>query len=173
MLFRSDGIAWDRTFGEAWVRPGPDERNWTERSNMPAWGIVESAPGEWSMYISEHYRWPDNRLRRLVLPRHRLASMHAGTAGGAFTTPALRVSGDRLIVNAATSAAGSLRAGVRDEQGTVIPGFSADDCVAFFGDELEAQLTWKKARLAQLRGRVVSLHFVLRDADLFALRFAE
>ena len=32
-----DGVVWDRTFREAWLRPGPDPRNWTQRSNMPAW----------------------------------------------------------------------------------------------------------------------------------------
>jgi hypothetical protein len=67
-----DGVQWDRTCLEAWVRPGLDAKNWTERSNMPAWRIAGLQPGECSLYISEHYRWPDNRLRRLVLPRHRL-----------------------------------------------------------------------------------------------------
>jgi hypothetical protein len=77
-----DGLDWDRPFLEAWVRPGRDEKNWTDRNNMPAWGIAETAPGEWSMYISEHYQWPDNRIRRLVLPRHRFASVTAGARGG-------------------------------------------------------------------------------------------
>jgi hypothetical protein len=172
-LSSRDGILWDRTFPEAWVRPGPDAGNWTERSNMPAWGIVETAPGEWSMYISEHYRSSGNRLRRLVLPRHRFAAMHAGAEGGEFTTPLLRVGGDHLVLNAATSAAGSLRAEVRDEHGAVIPGFSTADCTEYFGDDLETTLGWKSARLADLRGRVISLRFTLRDADLFALRFAE
>ena len=76
-----DGLNWDRSFLEAWVRPGLDEKNWTDRNNMPAWGIAETSPGEWSMYISEHYQWPDNRIRRLVLPRHRLASVNAARRG--------------------------------------------------------------------------------------------
>jgi hypothetical protein len=109
-----DGQFWDRTFLEAWVRPGPDPKNWTDRNNMPAWGIVESAPGEWSMYISEHYRWPDCRIRRLTLPRHRFAAMHAGARGGEFTTPPLVISGSRLVVNYATSAAGAIHVELQD-----------------------------------------------------------
>ena len=62
-----DGVQWDRTFREAWMRPGPDPRNWSHRSNMPGTGIIETAPGEWSLYISEHYGWPTNRLRRLTV----------------------------------------------------------------------------------------------------------
>lgn len=167
-----DGVAWDRTFTEAWVRPGPDERNWTDRSNMPAWGIVESAPGEWSMYISEHYRWPDNRLRRLVIPRHRLASVGAGARGGEFTTRPLVVGGTELQLNYATSAAGSVRIEVQDESGRPLPGLAGADMAPLFGDELGATVRWKSgSSLAALRGRTVRLRVELKDADLFALRF--
>ena len=92
-------------------------------------------------------------------------------AGGVVTLNEARV-----VVrdaHAATSAAGSLRAEVRDEHGAVVPGFSTADCNEYFGDDLETTLGWKSARLADLRGRVISLRFTLRDADLFALRFAE
>jgi hypothetical protein len=169
-----DGVHWDRPFLEAWVRAGPDERNWTDRSNMPAWGIVESAPGEWSMYISEHYRWPDNRIRRLVLPRHRLASMHAGASGGEFTTRPLTVTGPNLVLNYATSAVGSVQVEVLDEAGRPVPGLALADHPLLFGDELDATVRWKSAAtLSTLRGKSVRLRFVLKDADVFALRFAD
>lgn len=169
-----DGVAWDRTFLQAWVRPGPDERNWTDRSNMPAWGIVESAPGEWSMYISEHYRWPENRIRRLVLPRHRLAAMHAGPRGGEFTTRPVVSTGRRLVLNYATSAAGSVQVEIQDENGRPLPGHALGDMAPLFGDELDAVATWKTAAtLPSLDGKPVRLRFVLKDADLFALRFVD
>ncbi len=169
-----DGVTWDRTFLEAWVRPGPDERNWTDRSNMPAWGIVESAPGEWSMYLSEHYRWPDNRIRRLVLPRHRLASVRAGARGGEFTTRPLVAGGRELVLNYATSAAGSVQVEVQDENGRPLPGFALADMAPLFGDELDGIVRWKAgATLPTLNGKPVRLRFVLKDADVFALRFAK
>jgi hypothetical protein len=43
-----------------------------------------TTPDEFSLYISEHYRSADNRLRRMTVPRHRFASMHAGVPGGEF-----------------------------------------------------------------------------------------
>ncbi len=169
-----DGVNWDRTFLEAWVRPGPDARNWTDRNNMPAWGIVESAPGEWSMYISEHYRWPDCRIRRLTLPRHRFAAMHAGAAGGEFTTPPLVVRGRRLVLNYATSAAGSIQVEVQDAAGRPLPGLAAGDMAPLYGDELDAAVRWKQVPdLSSLQGQTVRLRFRLKDADLFALRLAE
>ena len=173
-LSSRDGVSWDRPFLEAWVRPGPDAKNWTDRSNMPAWGIVESAPGEWSMYISEHYRWPDNRIRRLVTPRHRLGSLHAAARGGEFTTRPLMPGGRRLVLNYATSAAGSVQVEVQDENGRPLPGFALADMAPLFGDELDGAVKWKTAStLPNLDGQPVRLRFVLKDADLFALRFAE
>lgn len=169
-----DGVNWNRPFLEAWVRPGPDQRNWTDRSNMPAWGIVESAPGEWSMYVSEHYRWPDNRIRRLVMPRHRLASVHAGANGGEFTTPPLQLTGRKLVLNYATSAAGSVQVELLDAAGKPIPGFTLADHPALFGDELDGAVRWTKAtELPALKDQPVRLRFVLNDADIYALRFAD
>src|SRR5204862_2023166 len=116
-LSSRDGVNLDRTFLEAWVRPGLDERNWTQRSNMPAWGIVQLDPGEFSMYISEHYEWPDNRLRRITVRRHGFASVHAGASGGEFITRPVTFTGKNLILNYATSAAGIIQVEIQDEQG--------------------------------------------------------
>jgi BNR repeat-like domain len=171
-LSSRDGLNWDRTFLEAWVRPGRDQRNWTDRNNMPAWGIAETAPGEWSMYASEHYRWPDNRLRRLVLARHRIASASAGANGGEFTTRPVTFAGNRLVLNYATSAAGSVQVELQDAEGKPIPGFALADMPPLFGDELDAVVAWKSgADLSSLAGKPVRLRFALKDADVYALRF--
>jgi hypothetical protein len=169
-LSSRDGVNWDRTFLEAWVRPGPDNRNWTQRSNMPAWGIVQLDPTEFSMYITEHYEWPDHRLRRITVRRHGFASAHAGAAGGEFTTRPLTFTGKNLILNYATSAAGALQVEVQDEQGKPIEGRTLADMAPLFGDELDAVVSWKSGSdLSSLVGKPVRFRFVLKDADLFAL----
>ena len=138
---------------------------------MPAWGIVQTSPDEFSMYVSEHYRWPDNRLRRVTVRRHGFASVHAGEAGGEFAMPPLTFSGEKLVLNYATSAAGSLQVEIQDAAGAPIPGFALTDMDTLYGDELDAEATWKaKSDLSELIGRAVRLRFVLRDADLFAIR---
>jgi hypothetical protein len=170
-LSSRDGVNWKRTFLEAWVRPGPDNRNWTQRSNMPAWGIVQLDPAEFSMYITEHYEWPDHRLRRITMRRHGFASAHAGAAGGEFTTRPLTFTGKHLILNYSTSAAGAIQVEVQDAQGNPIEGRSLADMSALFGDELDAVVSWKSGSdLSSLIGEPVRFRFVLKDADLFALR---
>ncbi len=167
-----DGVHWDRTFLEAWVRPGLDERNWTQRNNMTAWGILETAADEFSLYISEHYDWPTNRLRRLTVRRHGFASMHAGAAQGEFLTKPLTFTGKELIINYSTSAAGSIQAEVQDLDGQPLPGFVLAECPEIFGDEVEHVVSWKGAKdVSRFAGRTVRLRFVMKDADLYALRF--
>ncbi len=168
-----DGVNWSRPFLEAWVRPGPDPKNWTERSNMTACGIYDDGRGEWSLYISEHYRHADHRIRRLTVRSQGFASVHAGARPGEFTTPPLRCSGARLLLNYATSAAGFLQVEIQDESGHPIPGYTLAQMPPLFGDEFAAAAAWTGgASLTALRDRVIRLRFVLRDADLFALRFA-
>lgn len=169
-----DGVMWDRPFLEAWVRPGPDPKNWTERNNMTACGIIETAPGEWSLYISEHYRHDDHRIRRLSVRKQGFASMHADAKGGEFTTPPLRFRGAKLLLNYATSAAGALQVEIQDEKGQPIPGFTLADMPELYGDEFEAAATWKSGPdLTALAGKIIRLRIKLKDADLYALRFAE
>lgn len=159
-----DGTHWDRPFLEAWVRPGPDLQNWTERSNMTACGIYDPGDGEWSLYISEHYRHPDHRIRRLTVRKQGFASMHANAKGGSFTTKLIKVSGSKLLLNSATSATGSLVIEALDENGVV-----AAKSAEIYGDEFEANVL----DTSKLIGKAVTLRVTMKDADLYALRFAE
>lgn len=159
-----DGVHWDRPFLEAWVRPGPDLQNWTDRNNMTANGIVDTGEGEWSLYISEHYRFDDHRIRRLSVRKQGFASMHAGAQGGSFTTKPLKVTGSKLLLNYATSAVGSLKVEALDASGQVVA--QSDET---FGDEFEAPVL----DLGPHLGQTLRLRITLKDADLYALRFAE
>ena len=64
-----DCVHWTR-YLEAWVRPGLDPLNWTDRNNYPTWGIVQTSDNEWSLYISEHYRHPDCDVRACGVYRY-------------------------------------------------------------------------------------------------------
>jgi len=82
--------------------------------------------------------------------------------------------GGTLVLNCATSAAGSIRVEVQDAGGAALPGLSAADCVPIFGDDLERPVRWgggAGGSLAPLAGRPVRLRFILEDAGVFAFRF--
>jgi hypothetical protein len=170
-----DGLSWTR-YLDAWVRPGLDPRNWTERNNYPTWGIVETSPTEWSMYISEHYRQPDAPclLCRLSVRPHGFMSLHAGYDGGEVITKPFLFGGRELRLNFSTSAIGSIRVEVQDEFGNPRPGFTLEDMDAIYGDRLDAPVAWKNGGdLSALIGTPVRLRFLLKDADIFAMRTIE
>ena len=167
-----DGVHWDRTFRHAWLRPGREQRNWTHRSQTPAVGIIDTGDGEWSMYIAEHYGWNDNRLRRVTVRPWGFASLFAEQHGEALTKP-FTFEGSQLLLNYATSAAGSVCVELQEGAGAPIPGFTLDESRALFGDQIENAARWRDGTdVSGLQGRVVRLRIVLEDADLFSIRFA-
>jgi hypothetical protein len=64
-----DGITWERRFREPFLRPGLNPRNWVDRNPIMGPGILETAPGELSMYYSELLCETDgqSRFRRCTL----------------------------------------------------------------------------------------------------------
>jgi len=84
----------------------------------------------------------------------------------------LRFSGNRLTLNMATSAAGSIRMEVQDEQGKPVDGFRLEEATSLVGDQIDRVVTWKAGdSMASLAGRVIRLRFLMQEADLFALQF--
>jgi len=167
-----DGLRFDRSFMEAFVRPGLDPGNWHERALYMERGILQTSPTELSLYGMENWRLPSVCIRRFALRTDGFVSVCAGYAGGEFTTRPFVFEGDELELNYATSAVGSVRVEIQDAEGHPQPGFGLDACPELFGDEVAGTVRWEgDADLRALAGTPVRLRFVLKDADLFAFRF--
>lgn len=167
-----DGAMWDRPFLEAWIRPGPGPRNWTDRNIMPAWGVHELTPGEYSVYHSEHYRWDSARLRRVTVRKDGFASLSAGAMPGTAVTKPFVFEGDTLWINYSTSAAGSIRFEFLVADGDPLPEWSGDNAAEIFGDSLREPVEWGNGgSLEPLEGQPVRLRITLKDADLYSIQF--
>ena len=167
-----DGIRWQRRFLEAFLRPGLDPLNWHERAIEVGQGLVPTGPGEMSLYYIEHYRTDSVHIRRGVLREDGFVSVHAPYAGGELVTRPLVFSGDRLVINYATSAAGSLGVEIQDAGGKPFAGFGFEDAAEIYGDQTDRVVTWKGGPdVGALAGQPVRLRFVMKDADLYSLRF--
>ena len=173
-----DGVHWKRQL-EAFIRPGRELRNWSHRSNTPAWGMLETAPDEISLFLQRHYTFPSNHLERMVIRTDGFMSVHAGYAGGELITRSLTFEGENLILNFASSAAGSIHLEIQDAEGQPLPGFALEESPRIFGDEIEHTVRWDRSHpratsekpLARIAGKAVRLRFVMKDADLYSLRF--
>lgn len=166
------GDTYQRTFLETFLRPGLGMENWVSRTNYPALNLLQTGPGEMSLYVNRNYGQPTAHLARHSLRLDGLASLHAGYEGGEMTTRPFLLTGSSLDINYSTSAAGSLRVQVEDAQGTAVSGFSFNDCREIIGDQISRKVTWGAANLASLQNRTVRLRFKLHDADLFSWHLA-
>ncbi len=166
------GSVYERTFLSSFIRPGIGARHWVSRNNYPALGIVQTGPTEMSIYMNQDNAQPTAHLRRYSMRLDGFASVRAPYAGGELLTKPLKFTGDRLELNFSTSAAGSIRVELQDEAGKPISGFAAGDCVEVIGNEIERVVRWKGgADVSRFAGKTVRLRFVMKDADLYALRF--
>lgn len=170
MTSRDGGVSWDRRFMEAFLRQGPEEENWSDRNGTIAWGVVPTSKHELSIYWSEHSKHVTSRLRRGVLRTDGFVSVNAGYNGGEFTTKPLMFEGNRLRLNYATSAVGSVRVEIQDATGRPIEGYTLnDEC---YGDEIAGEIHWEAgADVGKLAGQPIRLRFVLQDADVYAFQF--
>ena len=167
-----DGLNFDRSFMEAFVRPGQDKENWHERGIYMEVGILQTSPEEMSMYGMEHKQEPDCHIVRYTLRTDGFVSVNAGYAGGEFTTRPFTFTGGELELNYSTSAVGSVSVEIQDAVGRPQPGFAMDDCPELFGDEIEGTVAWRGApSLSKVAGKPVRLRFALKDADLYAFKF--
>jgi hypothetical protein len=168
------GNYYNRTFMSAFVRPGIGPQNWVSRTTYPALNVVQTGEHEMSAYVNQDYAQPTAHLRRYSMRLDGFASVRAPHEGGEMRTKLFTFSGARLFLNFATSAAGFIRVEVRDAAGNVVPGLSLGESPEMIGNEIEREVRWKSGKtLADYPGKEIQLQFVMKDADLYAMRFGE
>jgi len=167
MSCRAGAKVFDRLFTEAFLRPGLDPQRWADRGNYVALNVVPTGDAEMSIY---HAR----SGHRYTLRTDGFVSVRAGAAAGELLTKPVRFAGGELVLNLSTSAAGSLRVEIQDADGVAVAGFALADCRPIVGDAIEYAVRWRgDPELASLAGKPVRLRFVLKEADLFSLRFRQ
>jgi len=176
---------------EAFIRPGAVmQGHWMYGFGYQALGVVETQMelpdgplaqllgGGNTMELSVYAReggWvgPSCRLRRYSIRIDGFGSVSARMRGGEMVTRPVMFLGNKLAINFATSAGGSLRVELQDAAGQPIPGFSLADSPVLFGNTVRQVMNWKGvADLTALAGQVVRLRFELKDADLYSIQFA-
>lgn len=157
------GNPFDRTFLEAFIQPGLDDKKWANRANYAALNVVPTDPEEMSIYV---------RGERFVLRTDGFVSVRAGYEQGELITKPFVFSGDQLILNVATSAGGQVLVEIQDAAGHALPSFSIQNADAITADTTAYVASWQgRTHLSHLAGTPVRLRFVLNEADLFSMRF--
>ena len=172
-MFSRDGLRFSQRYMQAFLRPGRERRNWTKHSLMVSWGLLQTAPDELSVYLTQHHELPSAHIRRAVLRTDGFVSLRAPHAGGEFTTRPLVFSGQRLVLNVATSAVGSVHVEIQDIDGKPLDGYRLEESREFYGDEIAYTVQWKDGGdLRRLIGKPVRLRMTMSDGDLYSFRFS-
>jgi len=82
----------------------------------------------------------------------------------------LDLSGGRVVLNASTSAAGSIRLEVRNAAGAVVEGFAMENFEPLWGDALAIDVAWNGVGLLPPNLEDAALRIELKDADLYSVR---
>ena len=179
LMASRNGVHFER-WNEAFLRPGPERpQTWLYGQQYIAWHAVETksslpgAPDELSLYASEgSWHGKGNAIRRYTMRLDGFVSVSAPLSGGELVTKPIVFTGDKLAINFATSAAGDIRIEIQGSDAKPVPGFTLDDCQPIFGDTVDRTVTWNDGSdVSQLTNKPVRLRIVLRDADLFSLKF--
>jgi hypothetical protein len=169
---RAGATHYDRTFLETFIRPGLGASNWVSRTNYPVTGLLPGGPDRMMLFVARHYMQASWHIERLLLRTDGISSVTAPWTGGEMVTKPLTFTGHALELNYRTGAPGCVRVEVQDAAGQPIPGFTLDECPEIIGDEISRLVAWGHGTdVRRLAGQPIRLRFVMRDADLFALRF--
>jgi hypothetical protein len=166
------GNRYDRSFMEAFIRPGDSALDWVARDNTPALGLAEGDGRVLYIYRMSHYAQPSAHLARYSLRLDGFVSVHAAYEGGVMLTKPFRFEGREMEINYESSAAGELRIELQDLDGNPIPGYTAESCRPVFGNDIERIVKWENGSdVSSLAGKPVRMRIVMSDADLYSFRF--
>jgi hypothetical protein len=179
LLSSRDGKSFGRVLKEAFIRPAPTRESWGNRGNYAALNVYPlrndrpDVPDEWRHSAALELMGIMVRDRIYYLPLDGFASISAGFEDGEMITKPLRFTGKELLVNFETSAGGFLRVEIQDADGKAVPGFSAGDMKEDLRYNARGQIVvWNRGSdISSLAGQTIRLRFVMREADLYALRF--
>ena len=93
---RAGTTRYDRTFMEAFIRPGPGASNWVSRTNYLLAGILPCGPDQMMLFVARHYMQDTWHIERLLLRTDGFASLNASWSGGEAVTKPLVFSGESL-----------------------------------------------------------------------------
>ena len=118
-----------------------------------------------------HNNWREGSLNLALLELDRFAGYAPADAHDAaiVETNPLKLTGERLRLNAELAPGGWIRAAILDADGGALSGFGLDDCRPLAPGRADCKLRWRERNTAELGGQHCRLAFEFQQATLYAL----
>lgn len=175
-----DGIAWHKYDRTPYVDLKPIGAETPQMAFMGT-GIVVRGDEIWQYgteFFSRHgdikarQKRTDGAICRYVQRLDGFVSLDFDADEGRAQTVPIKVNGGQLVLNLKSETNGSLRVGLLKADGTPIPGFALEDCLALGKDSTLEVVSWKGGGLASLGEMELRLVFAGRQTKLYSFRFA-
>ena len=113
-------------------------------------------------------------ISRAVMRLDGFISADASYEGGELITPPLLFEGETLELNLDTSAGGSVRVELLDQDGKPLGHFTAGEATQLNGNSVRMPVSWGENRdVSKLAGTPVKIRFIMRDCKLYAFGFKQ
>jgi hypothetical protein len=173
-----DGIQWQRAGGRnPFLRLGPPDAG-DSKMIYAFTQPVQVGDELWIYYGGFRYGISEGvALKRGAYFRARLRldgfiSADAPYEGGELVTVPLRFQGERLQLNADTSAGGAIRVQLEDESGDPLAGYDMSQADEVNGNSVRHIVSWGgRPHVGELAGRVVRLRFLMNGCKLYSFQF--
>ena len=178
-----DGRRWTRPSPSPFLALGPKDA-FDSGSLYMGQGLIRNRDEIWMYYSGSPLRHgitlqdlikPENAriYSRVVSRLDGFVSADAGSEAGWFATPLLTFRGHHLFLNTRVRKGGEIRIGLLDKHGTAIPDFSTAQCRPISGNGTHVAVQWQGGgNLATLAGKPLRMRVQMKDASLYAFRFA-
>jgi hypothetical protein len=176
-----DGLHWKRYPRPAYVGIGVHQGDTIHQAYL-AQGMVRRGNEIWQYYFGEeayHSSWRKDTKRAVYRVVQRLDGFISADAAYdkpvSIMTKPLIFRGNRLLLNIDTGATGFAQAGLLEENGKPVPGYSLDDCIYINGDFVATEVEWLENRIdvSALQGKTVRIALRMRGSKLYSLQFAQ
>ncbi len=113
-------------------------------------------------------------LAKLPVDRFAGLAHSRGIDPGEFVTNPIKLSKPELELNVEMLDRARVRVAIGDETDQPIAGFGYGDCIVEINPtKLYTQVRWKGKSLAELRGKLITLHVEIRGAIVYSYRFTD
>lgn len=174
--FSRDGFHFSRGDYQPFLSSSREKGRWDYGYLHPANGICVVLKDTLYFYYSAfsgespkfgRHKYSGGSVGVAKLRRDGFAAMTDRGRGGSLTTERLKYRGEYFFLNA-NSSKGEILVELLDEEGNIIQGYEADNCIPMHVDSTKYRVKWKKHEVLERVPERIRIRFVMKNADLYS-----
>lgn len=166
--YSRDGYNWFREDMNPFLSVNNDKTSWNNGNIQSVVGTPIIVDDKLYFYVSGRRLVGDNEIATTGLATLRRDGFASMSGTGEITTSTLTFSGSYFFVNANLEN-GDMKVEIINEDGSIIPGFSKNDCKSIAGNSVKKRVEWSNSStLESLKNKKVRFKFYITNGEIFS-----